>query len=429
MNWNWNSFGIIGYVALAIALATPVVLALGLLRRSSPRMLHLAVILAAVALACAEINSAFHVDRLEPDRSAEVAAQEAAAEARKQERLATLEEGRESQAAKIRFAEDAKGDALDRAGLDDTDLKYLDKIEQESEKEKTPEWKRQKKARGAAGSGEESLESRLDSGDDAPAGVDAGEADPEAVRQPIVVSEAQLAMAHRVDRLSLSLARLLLLVGLAITGIDWLRRANDYEQAYLPLPVPSRLVDAVRPLPAIVVRPRPPRRPIAEELAWLLRRGDSFVYLAPGPVVAGEVFAKLAGFETRRRRPVQILHVGEGGETCSNRFIFESLWCGRCSFVIDDPARAELLVKDFWRFLKERQATRARAGQWAHIVWDLSTAAPASAPEASAFINQWKQMLQAVSSLGKRAGFSVFLCREGDAQSLAPAASSEPTGV
>jgi hypothetical protein len=410
MTWNWNSFGIIGYVALAIAVATPVVLALGLLRRSSPRMLHLAVILAAVALACAEINSAFHVDRLEPDRAAEVAAQEAAAEARKQERLATLEEGRESQTAKIRFAEDAKGDALDRAGLEESDLKYLDKIEKEAAEEKTPEWKREKKARGAAGD-EEGLEARLDAGDDAPAGVDAGAADPEAVRQPIVVSEAELATAHRVDRLSLGWARLLLLAGLVITGVDWLRRANDYEQAYLPLPLPSRLLDAVRPLPPIVVRPRPPRRPIAEELAWLLRRGDSFVHLAASPAAADDVVTKLAGFE-HRRRPVQVLRVGSGGEECSDRFIFESLWYGRCSFVVDDPTRAERLVKAFCRFLEERQATRARAAQTAHVVWDLSAAAPVA--DAAAFLQMWRQLLQRVAGLGKRGGFSVFLCRDGE---------------
>lgn len=412
MNWNWNSFGILGYVALAIAVATPLVLAFALLRRSSPRMLHLAVILAAVALVCAELNSAFHVDRLEPDRAAEVAAQEAAAETRKQERLAALEEGRESQVAKIQFAEDAKGDALDRAGLEETDLQYLDKIEKEAAEEKTPEWKRQKKARGAAGGEEESLEARLDAGDDTPAGVDAGAADPEAVRQPIVVSEAELATAHRVDRLSLGWARLLLLAGLAITGIDWLRRANDYEQAYLPLPVPSRLIDAVRPLPAIVVRPRPPRRPIAEELAWLLRRGDSFVHLAAGPAEADDILTKLAGFESGRR-PVQVLRVGPGGEECSDRFIFEALWYGRCSFVVDDPTRAERLVKAFCRFLEERQATRARAAQTAHVVWDLSAAA-ASAPDAAAFLQMWKQLLQAVAGRGQRAGFSVFLCRDGE---------------
>jgi hypothetical protein len=409
MNWNWNSFGVLGYVAIAIAAAVPLVLGLALFRRSSPRLLHLAVVLGAVALVCAELNSAFHVDRLEPDRSAEVAA----AEAKRQERLETLEEGRESQAAKIRFAEDAKGDSLDRAGLEDSDLKYLEKIEKEAAAEKTPDWKREKKSRGAAGSGDESLESRLDSGDEAPAGVDAGQADPEAVRKPIVVSEAELATAHRVDRLSLAWARLVLLAGVALTGFDWLRRANDYERAYLPLPLPSRIVDAVRPLPAIVVRPRPPRRPIAEELAWLLRRGDSFVYLAPGPAAADDVCAKLADFETRRR-PVQVIRVGQGGESCSDRFIFESLWYDRCSFVVDDPARAERLAKAFVRFLKERQATRARAAQTAHVVWDLSAAAPAAGPEAAAFVQQWRQVLQAVSSAGKRAGFSVFLCREGE---------------
>ena len=325
----------------------------------------------------------------------------AAAEVRKESRLEAIKEGRGSQVPKIQFAEDAKGDAIDSAGLDESDIKYLEKIEEEAAEEKTPEWKRQKKARGTAGSTDDSLEARLDSGDDAPAGVDVGEADPEAVRQPIVVTEAELATAHRVDRLSLAWARLLVLSGLAIIGIDWLRRANDYERAYLPLPLPSTLLEATRPLPAIVVRPRPPRRPIAEELAWLLRRGDSFVYLATGAAAADDVVV----------RPVQILRVGAGGEACSDRFIFESLWYGRCSFVVDDPTWAERLMKDFCIVLKERQATRARTVQTVHVVWDLS-AASASPSDPAAFLQRWKHVLQAVASLGKRAGFSVFLCRD-----------------
>lgn len=413
MIWNWNSFGVFGYAALAVALVVPFVVVYALVRRTKPIVLHVAVLLAVIALVLAEINSAFHVDRLEPDRAAEVAA----AEVRKEARLEALEEGRGSQVAKIQFAEDAQGDSLDRAGLDESDIKYLGKIEEEAAEEKTPEWKRQKKARGTAGSTDDSLEARLDSGDDAPAGVDAGEADPEAVRQPIVVSEAEFATAHSVDRLTLAWARLLVLAGIAIVGIDWLRRVNNYERAYLPLPLPSRLVDAARPLPAIVVRPRPPRRPIAEEMAWLLRRGDSFVYLAASSAVGDDVLAKLAGYETRRRRPVQILRAGPNGDACSDRFIFESLWYGRCSFVVDDPTGAERLVKNFYIFLKERQATRARALQTVHVVWDLSAAVPASGPDNAAFLQRWRQLLQAVASLGKRAGFSVFLCRDDERSS------------
>lgn len=407
MTWNWNSFGTLGYAAIAMAAVVPLLLAFALLRRSSPRPLHLAVVLTVFAVACAEINSRFHVDRLEPDRAAEVAAQEAAAEARKQERIAALEAGRDSQVAKIRFAEDARGDALDRAGLDESDLAYLEKIEQEAAEEKQPEWRQEKRTRGDAEGGQESLADRLDADEDPPAGVDAGATDPEAVREPIVVSEAELAAAHRVDRLCLGWARLLLLGGLVLTGVDWLRRANDYEQAYLPLPVPSRLLAAARPLPAVVVRPEPPRRSVAEELAWLLRRGDSFVYLAANATAAGDILTKLTRFENLRR-PVQVVRVGDGGEACSDRFIFESLWYGRCSFVIDSPDRAERLVKAFGGFLEERQATRARAAQAAHIVWDLSAAA-----DGPAFLEAWRSLLQTAAGPGGRAGFSILFCSAG----------------
>lgn len=411
MTWTFQSFGAIGYVGLAVSLAVPVLWSLGLLRRTGPRPLVVAVLVAALSLVCAQVNSTFHVNRLEPDRSAAVAAARKAEEALHQKKVAALDATREQSAADIQFAEDAKDDALDKAGLDDADLKYLETIEEEDSAAE-PGWKQKKKARGEGTTSDDSLEAGLDS-DNEPAGLDAGQTVAESSWQPIVVSEEAYATAHRVDRWNLWWSRFLVVAAVAVLARDWLRRANDYATAYLPLPVPSAVVNAGRQLPSLVVRPRPPRRSMPEELAWLLHRGDCFVFLAASPAAADAAQAALTGFE-RRRRPVQILHVGSDGEDCGNRFIFESLWYGRCSFLLDDPTRAERLVKDFCIFLEERQATRARAAQIVHVVWDLAGAAPPDQATASAFIERWKRLIQAVSSRGRRAGFSVFLCRESE---------------
>ncbi len=405
MTWDWNAFGVLGYLGVAVSLVVPVLLVIGRLSKGNPRPLLAAVGIAAVVFVCAQLNSTFHVNRIEPDRSAVEAAAKAAADELHTRKLAAIDATREQAAADIRFAEDAKDDAIDKAGLDDGDLKYLEHVEEESAE--TPAWKKQKKTRGEEAAPDDSLEAQL-GGEEAPGGV-AGSTAAESIRAAIVVSDAAYATAHRVDRWNLWWSRFLVVAAIAILGYDWLRAANDYTRAYLPLPVPSGVVDAMRPLPPLLVRPQPPRRSMPEELSWLLRRGDAFVYLASTPDAADRAAAGLATFE-ERKAPFQVLRIGTLGEKCSNRFVFEAVWYGRCSFIVDDPARAERLVKEFCIFLEERRGTRARARQTVHVVWDLAGAVPPD--KAPAFIEAWKKLVQALAWRGKHAGFSVFLCRQ-----------------
>lgn len=407
MTWDWNAFGVLGYLGVVVSLVVPMLWALGRMRKGSPRLLVAAVGSAAIALVCAQLNSTFHVNRIEADRSAVDAAAKAAAEELHKRKLAAIDATREQAAADIRFAEDAKDDSLDKAGLDDGDLKYLEQLESD-ESAPTPEWKKDKKTRGEGTAADDSLESQL-GGDGEPGGVSQPKTDAESTRKPVVVSEAAYATAHRVDRWNLWWTRFLAVAAIAVLGYDWLRAANDYARAYWPLPVSSSVVDAMRPLPALFVRPQPPRRSMPEELAWFLRRGDAFVYLAGTPEAADRAEAALATFE-KQRHPVQVLRLGTRGESCSNRFIFEAVWFGRCSFIVDDPARAERLVKEFCIFLEERRGTRARARQTVHVVWDLAGAVPSD--KAPAFIEAWKKLVQALAWRGKHAGFSVFLCRQ-----------------
>jgi hypothetical protein len=407
MQWDWNSFGAVGYLGVVVSLAVPVLWVIGRLRKGNPRLLVTAVGIAAVAALCGQINSTFHVNAIEPDRSAVEAAAKAAAEELHKRKLAAIDATREQAAADIRFAEDAKDDSLDKAGLDDGDLKYLEQIESE-ESATTPEWKKEKKTRGEGDTADDSLEAELD-GDKAPSGMASGSTPEESKRPAIVVSEAAYSTAHRIDRWNLWWTRLLVVAAIAVLGYDWLRAANDYARAYSPMPVPSGIVNAMRPLAPLTIRPEPPRRTMPEELAWLLRRGDSFVYLAGTADAADRAEAALAAFE-KRRRPVQVLRVGSKGEQCSNRFVFESVWFGRCSFIIADPARAERLVKDFCIFLEERRGTRAHARQTVHVVWDLAGAVPRD--KVPAFVEAWKKLIQALSWRGRHAGFSVFLSRQ-----------------
>ncbi|NNC86978.1 MAG: hypothetical protein HKN82_00800 [Akkermansiaceae bacterium] len=382
---NWNIFGAAGYLGLLLgAGGLLALLAYAIVKRRA--LSRAAVGLAAAALACAMINSATHVNRIRIDPSDRQAEAEALREAKRRAAL----ESRGEEVAQIRFAEDGGDEFLDRAGMDEADLKFMERIAE-------PAWKSEKRTRSSGGAEDGGLEGLID-GEEREEGVDVATLEEAGGREPILMSEAGIVTAHRADRWNLRLSRLLLVLAVAVLVLDYLRRANIYTQATFPLRLPSAWPNALTPMPAVVVRPDPPRRPLPDELAWLARRGDSFVYLTDDPAKADEV---AAGLEPLRkgRRPLELLRVdGEDGGI-DDDFVFEALWFGRGSFLVDSPHRADQMIDRFLKLMKERRTTRARVRQSVHVVWDRDTPLPEARREAFAH-------------LAAATGFSLLDCHE-----------------
>ena len=328
---NGHLFSIIGYLGAALSLSVPLLWLAAWTRRRA-RLGYLALALSVAALGCAKVNSATHVRRIQALPSAATAEPTSPEERIRQAAL----EGRRGDVAQITFAEDGAGDFLDKAGMDEADLKYLGGAEQAGD----PEWKRQKQARSAGAAADAAPEDKLTSqidGSEAPTGV-ASEATPAPAEEaPILLPAAEVTTANRLDRLNLSGARLILMASLLLLVVDHLRRANDYVSASRPLRLPSAWLNAFAPQPALVVRPQPPRRTIPEELEWLARRGDSFVYLTDLPEASAAARAHLAALPPKRRP--QVLHVADGPDAPDDTLVFETLWYGRGSFVVT-PSRA-----------------------------------------------------------------------------------------
>ena len=120
MNLNPETFSTIGYLSVILWAAAAV---LCLLYWKIPSRILCTVVLALtiVGYFCARINSEEHVNRIQPDRTEELKKQEALEQARQK----ALLDSRGDEVAQVRFAEDGAGDYLDRAGMDDTDLKYF----------------------------------------------------------------------------------------------------------------------------------------------------------------------------------------------------------------------------------------------------------------------------------------------------------------
>ncbi|MFT5129997.1 MAG: hypothetical protein ACI8W8_003626 [Rhodothermales bacterium] len=359
---NPESFSTIGYISVAVWIIVPLLLLLHHVRRPRGWLCHVALVLSITAFALAKVNSSSHVNRIQLDRSAEAAAAETLKEEARQAALTA----REAEVAAVRFAEDGATDRFDEAGMDEADKKYMKTLRQEGE----PEWKKAKKQRSGERQKDDSLEGMLDT-DEAEEGLSSEFTEEAEEKAPVVMIAEDRAMADRLDAANLQVTRLLIVLAFILLIVDYLRRANVYEEAYCPLPLPSAWLNALTPAPALRVRPRPPRRDLPAELAWITKRGDAFVCIT-NPTVAPSIpdsQPRLA----KSIKPVEILRVTD---EISDDFVFEALWHGRCSFVVDSHERAEQMIARFVELMAERRSTRAVVSQTVHVLWDIDSPLP-----------------------------------------------------
>jgi len=384
MNWNPEYFSSIGYLGV---LLTGGALLLWICYIVKPLRIASLVALGCVVVAfvCARTNSKTHVNRIQPDRSEELAKRVAQEEARKQ----ALLDNRGDEVAQIRFAEDGANDFLDRAGMDDADLKYFESQGGLGE----PEWKKEKKTR-SRGGGDESLESEI-GGEGVIGGIQSDEFDADESKEPIIMSEADLVMANRLDLLNLKLTLILLVVGVGVFLFDYLRRANIDGRASRPLPLPSSLLNALTPIAPLVISKKRCRKSARGELARLVKRGDSFIYLTDDSARTTKLpklMRRLPFVGGKEELITASAEVDEG-------FIFETVWYGRSSFVSADPERALTFLNFFQTMLEQRKLSRAKVSQTAHLVWDLQSPMP-------------QKTRADLLKLAVATGFSILILRE-----------------
>jgi hypothetical protein len=382
---NPETFGIIGYLGLLLAAGT-VVTWLLYWKLQRKVISWAACGMAIGALLCAMVNSSAHVNRIQVDP----ASMQAAAKALEEKKRQALLESRGGEVANIRFAEDGADEFLDKAGMEESDLEYMEKIQAGG----TPDWKKEKKDRGSGTEGDDSLDALIDD-EEAAGGVDAEELERQAGPEPILMEEAEVMLANRLDHLNLDLSKWLVLVGFVVIGFDYLRRVNIYDEAPLPLPLPSAVPNAVTPPPAVVEARSSAARSPGGELARFARRGDPILYLTSDVQRARDTLARVPRRSVGVRLP-EVLWTDPNDEKVTDDFIFEALWFKRGSFVVDSADRAERLLERFGELWRERRSTRARTRQLVHVVWDLGRPVPDS-------------LRQTFHDFAGPAGFSLFV--------------------
>ncbi|MFK7852189.1 MAG: hypothetical protein AB8D78_14530 [Akkermansiaceae bacterium] len=384
---NWNYFNTLGYVSVILWISIPVLWFLH--SRMKPRrwLVHIAVLVGIISFVLASINSRSHVGRIQQDQTEQLAQIQAEQEAKRQAAI----DSRGDEVADIRFAEDSSNDFLDRAGMDESDLKYMDK---QLGEDGSPAWKKQKRERSSGGGEDAGLEDLIGAEEETE-GVVSEELDKTAEAEPIVMSAKDMTMANRLDSLNLKAIRFMILLALILVVVDYLRRVNVYRESYLPLPLPGPWTNSITPVPAVEERPASAKRSIPEELERFTKRGEVFLYLTDDTIKSRQLPDSMPkvgkkGWQT------ELIRFSEGDHELSKEFVFESLWYGRASFVVDSATAVKSVLDDFQKRLEKRKIAKAKVRETVHIVWDL--AEPISEDTLSTF-----------SDLGTATGFSIFL--------------------
>ena len=214
--------------------------------------------------------------------------------------------------------------------------------------------------------------------------------------EPVTMLEIDMMRANQYDYLNLLIIKILIAVSVLVIIYDYLRRHNLYEVAYFPIKIPSVLANLITPYPPVIDRSRQSRRSVAEELAWLTKRGDSFVYFSSNPENIKQAEEILVPFSEKKKDSLQVIKTVNA--ECSDDFVFENWWFGRASIIVDNANRAESMVQKFIQLLGGRKSTRAKIRQTAHLVWDLDFPIPTDTQVR-------------LKQLAARTGFSLLICK------------------
>jgi hypothetical protein len=351
--FNTQIFGLIGYISIGVALLVPLCWLFHWMAKRKKWMVHIALFFAIVAFGLAKYNSLVYVGNIEEDMSEQMAA----AAKREADKRRKLEKERESEVAKIRFAEDDAGDFIDKGGMDETDLRLHGL---------------KKKERSEKGSVDNSLTGSINT-EEKKDGMKTEDLE-ENVEPSAVLKRKDYDLAQLVDGLNLKTIRWLIMLTLCYIFIDYLKRGNKKDQAYFPIPLPSSWFNAFTPLHAPINEAIKRTKPVIKDLRSFAKRNETFLYLSDSNLVDSipETLPKFMN----KKNPMDILPLSYKDNPIHEDFIFESLWYARSSFYSDDIDDSKSLLIHFISLMAERKEARAHTIQNVHIIWDFTEPLP-----------------------------------------------------
>jgi len=352
-------FGVVGVTSILLW-----VLAIGLWVRyfvwvRDRWMVYAGVVLAVAALMFAEANS-LAVSRIELDRSAE---RIAAAEREKEMTRAEIEAMRRN-ASRVRFAEDSAADRLDVAGTE-KDADRIEKSALELAAEQAPDpfaYRKEGKVEREAGKsrGLEEVEEMAEK----------VEAEEQTVRK---LPEPDYSRANRLDIANLRITRIVLLLAIGMVLLDYLLRFRGVFDDVFPLPMAGRWLDAVFPKTRTVLLAPGQDALLKWFIPHCVRKGETFVYFGPDDPLPGRAsLPRLQIGDVEGRFIPKVLRPRDASESV-DKFLWETVWFGRCGFVVAGDASGRAVMRELVEFLEHRFRSRAKVRRTVNVIWHHAT--------------------------------------------------------
>ena len=359
----YSYFGIIGVVSILLWVAALAVALVGAPRGRRYRWLFAALGLLAAAWGFAHVNS-LSVSAIRLDQRAEI-------EASKEALRRVQEDAEMSGKVRVRFAEDAPGEADAIAGMRKgepaADALATPETATLDAGEKVPAYRlKGKQARKTASGGT----NEVFVGDRLTAEQRAAESK---VR---MLKSDQLVEANRLDHYNLLAVRGLFWLVLFAIAIDYLWRFGRPFRCYFPLPISSHWIDAhfARPHAVWIASDAP--ETWGRYVSDLVRKGESFIDFGPD----GAVPAALPRLRLWRLRlaNLPVMTYGAPGQPDEGEFVFDAAWFGRCGVGVRDPETSRRLIADLEAYLRMRSLTHAVARRPVHLAWRWPDLPPAA---------------------------------------------------
>lgn len=211
---------------------------------------------------------------------------------------------------------------------------------------------------------------RTDTPDLAPSGASGDQDEPSAA---VSLRLPDYELANRLNRANWTLSRLVLLVILGVLLWDYLKRFNDPERAYAPLPIAAWGMDHLPGGPLRVtwdlVQGQDDDAGRKERLATIIRQGRSFVYFGD-QLESGGLPLERWHLGRWRACPARLLRWGDTATTPRDpEFVLDGAWFGRQLLWVP-PGDAAAVLAALTPLLEARARLRARARGVPHMVWE-----------------------------------------------------------
>jgi hypothetical protein len=296
-----------------------------------------------------------------------------------------------ARAAKVRFAEDSKTDALDIAGASKSELDP-EKAAAGADEPKYAYQKRGKQNRDAA----QAVTRPAGEGD-----RPAEEAKPKVI---IKLEEPYYSSMRRFDHMALSLSSLLLWGGILLVLADYVLRTRRMFAPVVPFAPVARLTRATLPERnghVWVARGALDGHPLGVLAAIrAVQKDATSLYVGPAEPWSGRSLARLV-IPSTACRLASLTYSGQAGSYPAE-YVLESLWHGRACVAVVGRERGQMLLKRLVEMIDNKELMAYPGKTVIQVVWDLP-----QAPDAA--------LLESLLACAQKAGLQLLVISDAPA--------------